>query len=78
MAGVPPPGKVREMQNYYVGASHVCFLVDDLEAEYKRLCAAGVRFTSPPVDIVREGKLLGCTLYLIDPDGITVELDQPV
>ena len=73
-----PPGKVREMQNYYVGASHVCFLVDNLEAEYKRLSAAGVRFTSPPVDIVREGKLLGCTLYLIDPDGITVELDQPV
>jgi len=72
-----PPGKTRELQNYYVGASHVCFLVDDLEAEYNRLSAAGVRFTSPPVEIVRDGKLVGCALYLSDPDRITVELYQP-
>ena len=72
-----PPGKTREMENFYIGASHVCFLVDDIEVEYKRLSAAGVRFISPPVEIVREGKLVGRALYLLDPDGITVEMDQP-
>jgi len=71
-----PPGKTRELQNYHVGASHVCFLVDDLDTEFKRLSAAGVRFNSPPVEIVRDGKLVGRALYLFDPDGITVELDQ--
>jgi catechol 2,3-dioxygenase-like lactoylglutathione lyase family enzyme len=65
------------LQNYYVGASHVCFVVDDLDAEHKRLAAAGVRFNSPPVEIVRDGKLVGRALYMFDPDGITVELDQP-
>jgi len=72
-----PPGKTRELQNYYVGASHVSFVVDDLDSEYKRLGAVGVRFNSPPVDIVRDGKLVGRALYMLDPDGITVELDQP-
>jgi catechol 2,3-dioxygenase-like lactoylglutathione lyase family enzyme len=72
-----PPAQIRELQNYYVGASHVCFLVDDMQAEYKRLSAAGVRFNSPPVEIVRDGKWVGTALYLFDPDGITVELEQP-
>jgi len=71
-----PPGKTREQQNYFVGASHVCFLVDDLDSEYQRLLAAGVRFNSPPVEIVRDGRLVCRALYLFDPDGITVELEQ--
>jgi len=72
-----PPGLVREIHNYDVGASHICFLVDDIDGEYERLSAAGVRFKSPPVDIIREGKLVTRCLYMLDPDGITVELDQP-
>jgi catechol 2,3-dioxygenase-like lactoylglutathione lyase family enzyme len=31
------------------GIPYTSFGVDDLDAEYKRLCAAGVRFTQPPV-----------------------------
>jgi predicted enzyme related to lactoylglutathione lyase len=27
------------------------FAVDDVEAEYDRLCAAGVEFTQPPTDL---------------------------
>lgn len=72
-----PPAQGRALQNYYVGASHICFLVDDIEGEYKRLSAAGVRFNSPPVDIIRDEKLVSRALYLFDPDGITVELDEP-
>jgi catechol 2,3-dioxygenase-like lactoylglutathione lyase family enzyme len=72
-----PPTKARKLQNDFVGASHVCFLVDDIIAEYSRLSSAGVRFNSPPVDIVRDGKLICRALYMFDPDGITVELEQP-
>ena len=33
------------------GIPFTSFAVDDLQAEYERLSAAGVRFTQPPVDL---------------------------
>ncbi len=33
------------------GIPFTSFAVDDVRAEYERLCAAGVRFTQPPVDL---------------------------
>ena len=33
------------------GIPFTSFAVDDIEAEYERLSAAGVRFTQPPVDM---------------------------
>jgi catechol 2,3-dioxygenase-like lactoylglutathione lyase family enzyme len=72
-----PPAQIRELQNYYIGSSHICFLVEDIDAEYRRLSAAGVRFNSPPVAIERNGKLVSRAVYMFDPDGITVELEQP-
>lgn len=52
------------------------FYVADIQAAYERLLASGVRFNSPPQEIIRDGKLAGKALYLLDPDGITVELFQ--
>jgi catechol 2,3-dioxygenase-like lactoylglutathione lyase family enzyme len=71
-----PRRQERELKNTWVGAAHMGFYVANLEAEYERLLAAGVRFNSPPQEIVREGKLVGKALYMLDPDGITVELFQ--
>jgi hypothetical protein len=51
--------------------------VDDIDVEYQRLSVAGVRFNSPPVDVVREGKLAAKLTYAFDPDNIVVELYQP-
>ena len=69
-----PPSKVRELQHYYVGASALALIVEDIDAEYKRLSKAGAAFNSTPQDIVRDGKLVARAVYLSDPDGIKIEL----
>ena len=72
----PPPVR-REMGNQFVGSSVLAVQTDDIDADYRRLQSAGVRFNSPPVDVVREGKLAARITYAFDPDGIVVELYQP-
>ena len=56
------------------GTSHVCFYVDDLQSLYARLLALGVEFISPP--LVATSAPDRRVVYLIDPDGIRVELLQ--
>jgi lactoylglutathione lyase len=58
------------------GTAHIGFYVDDLSALHRRLRAAGVRFVSglktPTVGPNRGGKVV----YMMDPDGVRVELLQ--
>jgi len=72
-----PQGGKADVEPRNVGASHLCFVVDDLRALYERLRGRGIAsFVSPPVDVdtgINRGAL---GLYLRDPDGITVELFQ--
>jgi catechol 2,3-dioxygenase-like lactoylglutathione lyase family enzyme len=57
-----------------LGAQHVAFLVDDVDATVKALEAKGVEFYSP-VNVVDDGLLAGWRwVYFSDPDGITLEL----
>lgn len=59
-----------------VGNDHPCLLVDDIHKEYKRLSAAGVRFTCPPQHI-GGGYFEGdWATFCFDPDGLTLELWQ--
>ena len=51
------------------GITHLCLQVADIDAEYARLKAAGMRFHCPPQDI---GGLRAT--YGRDPDGNVVEL----
>ena len=67
----------REMGNQFVGSSILAVQSDDIDADYRRLSTAGVRFNSPPVDVVRDGRLAARIAYAFDPDGIVVELYQP-
>jgi catechol 2,3-dioxygenase-like lactoylglutathione lyase family enzyme len=55
------------------GITHIAFEVDDVEAEYERLKAAGMSFHCPPQD-------LGASrvTYGRDPDGNVLELWQGV
>jgi lactoylglutathione lyase len=58
------------------GTTHFCLLVGDLEVVHRRLMEAGVRFLSEvqtPTAGPNEG---GRVVYLLDPDGIRVELLQ--
>ena len=56
-------------RNVEHGISHVCIEVKDIEAEYARLRAGGVRFQSEPVP---QHTIKCC--YCRDPDGNVIEL----
>ena len=59
------------------GNSHLCLLVDDLQASYDELLSRGVRFKSAPVTITAGPNTGGLVVYFYDPDGYTLELFQP-
>jgi glyoxylase I family protein len=71
-----PPGTTRELGNHFVGASHLAFEVDDIDAESERIKAAGYTSINPPVDVDRGGIVVARAMYALDPDGISVELFQ--
>ena len=59
------------------GSAHLCYVVDDIEAEIARLSALGVRFLSR-VMMVEGGPNAGNRMvYFLDPDGIPMEFTQP-
>jgi lactoylglutathione lyase len=58
------------------GSSHLAFQVDDIWAEYKRMCDLGVRFKSEPNAITAGINKGGATCYFLDPDDITLEILQ--
>ncbi len=59
-----------------IGAMHVAFRVEDVQAKMKEFEERGVKFLSP-LNVVDEGPLEGWKwIYFKDPDGITLELVQ--
>lgn len=73
---VNPPTQKRELSNHFVGASHVAFEMDDIDATYAALVKAGYGAINPPVDVVRDGRRVARAIYALDPDGISVEMFQ--
>ena len=72
-----PAGDRAAVEPRNVGASHLCFVVTDLQAVYNALLEQGVTsFVSPPVEVDTGINRGGLGIYLRDPDGITVELFQ--
>jgi len=71
---VEPVSARRELPMASVGAAHLGFLVDDIDAEYERLLSHGVEFVNPPVAITAGVNAGGAAAYFRDPDGITLEL----
>lgn len=54
-----------------IGFNHICFAVDDLEAEVARLTAAGIQLRNAVMDF-HSRKLV----FLDGPEGIVVELAE--
>ncbi len=54
-----------------IGFNHICFAVDDIEAEVSRMKAAGYRTRNEIMSF--HGRRL---VFLVGPEGITVELSQ--
>ena len=75
---ITPKGRPYDRQNCDIGTAHVAFKVDDIEAAYQALLARQVRFTGPPATIPA-GPMQGWRwTYFFDPDGISLELIQPI
>ncbi len=72
----PPSDTSAPLRSNSLGASHVAFLVDDIEETVKDLSSKGIEFFSP-VNVVDEGVLSGWRwVYFSDPDGYPLELVQ--
>src|SRR5436190_6709431 len=70
----PPSETAQPLKSNSLGASHVAFLVDDIEATKAELEAKGIEFDSD-VNVVNEGVLAGWRwVYFQDPDGYPLEL----
>ena len=63
--------------NGNAGAVHFCIVVDDVEALFTDLSARGYRFVSRPFSTPDNPHFCGKLVYLIDPDGIRIELFEP-
>jgi glyoxylase I family protein len=69
-----PASSTSPVPNNFMGAAHVCLLVDDIQAKKADLETKGVTFYSD-VNVVDEGPLAGWRwCYLSDPDGLALEL----
>ena len=56
------------------GFATLALAVEDIDEIYGRLGAAGVNSVSEPVDIVRNGRRTSRACYIVDPDGLPIEL----
>lgn len=63
----------RERRSCDVGCNHVALQVQDIDALYERLTAAGIRFHAPPAGAPDGGARIA---YCRDPEGVVVELVQ--
>jgi catechol 2,3-dioxygenase-like lactoylglutathione lyase family enzyme len=71
-----PESADRDLEPRNVGNAHICFVVEDLAGLYERLVEKGVNTISPPIEVDTGVNTGGSSLYLYDPDGITLELFQ--
>lgn len=72
-----PPGNRGDVNICNPGAAHLALAVDDLDAMYAALSAAGVRFFSAPNEITAGINTGGKAVYFYGPDDIVHELVQP-
>ena len=71
-----PKGRSRPLDNTFVGASHMAFEVEDIDAVFSEMTASGFESINPPVDVERDGTVVARAMYALDPDGISLELFQ--
>lgn len=72
-----PKGRRSEAEIRNPGEGHLAIAVDDADAWYERLSAAGIRFFSPPNEITAGVNTGGKACYFHGPDDIVHELLQP-
>lgn len=71
-----PKGKAFDLACNDIGAPHVSFLVDDIQATAEKLWSMGYKSTTDVQDVDPSCMENAKTMYFRDPDGIAVELFQ--
>lgn len=71
-------GSAIDPANGNAGAAHFCVVVADVDVIYETLLSRGCRFVSKPFSTPQNPIFCGRLVYLIDPDGIRIELFQPL
>ncbi|MGO9584541.1 MAG: VOC family protein [Acidimicrobiales bacterium] len=71
----PPSGPV-DLERSTIGAGHLAFVVDDIFASAERLRCFGAQLINEPVHITEGINAGGWAVYLHDPDGVCLELQQ--
>ena len=74
---VQPRGEPVSTDTNRPGNAHLCFQVENIQAEYERLLKHGVRFKSPPNEVTFGINRGAKAVYFNGPDGIALELLQP-
>lgn len=69
-----PPGRDGHNSTNALGASHLCFYVDDVERMYRELNGRGLRFVNPPALRQYAGRGTFKVCYCQDPEGNWLEL----
>lgn len=71
----PPTADAGSHETYVVGNAHLGLVVDDLDEAYRRLQGTGATFRSDgPVRLQGGEHSGGRSMYVRDPDGITIEI----
>ncbi|MCL5256849.1 MAG: VOC family protein [Chloroflexi bacterium] len=73
-----PEGRPMDRRVWDVGHAHICFQVDDVHRIYDELTARGIASKSEVQEARLNGKLVSYSVYVLDPDGISIELSQIV
>ena len=66
----PPPEERPTEERSVLGAAHLAFLVDDIDATFQTLIGGGARPMNPPTEVAPGRK----ACYLQDPDHNWIEL----
>jgi catechol 2,3-dioxygenase-like lactoylglutathione lyase family enzyme len=71
----PPTEPAPSSETYVVGNAHLGLVVDDLDEAYKHLQGTGATFRSDGPVRIEGGQHEGArSMYVRDPDGITIEI----
>jgi catechol 2,3-dioxygenase-like lactoylglutathione lyase family enzyme len=68
-------GATLPLAHHNVGNPHLCIEVDDVDARHEQISVSGEHDPTPIVDIMGTGIR---SFYVHDPDGVPVELLQPL
>ena len=71
------PGDLADTATNRPGNTHLCLVVDDLQAAHDELKAHNVRFKSDPVEITAGPNQGGKVIYFFDPDNYVLEMFEP-